>query len=107
MKDALERELLLQIKRNWSKDEVVKALLLDKRMIEEKLGIVKSEFEEVKYKNRLLQIAIENYQTKIISLEGQVKSMRNTKKKYELQAIEWRDKYYSLKNMDNETTNGS
>jgi predicted nuclease with TOPRIM domain len=50
----LKRELLLQIKRNWSENEIISLLMKENKSLKFHIGELKSELDELKdkYKNR-------------------------------------------------------
>lgn len=98
--DYQDREVLLQIKRNFTSNETIKHLMNENKRLQLEIGVLKSEVQEL---NHVLSETIRK-KTKverdeyINSILGQLDSQRTKKNEYKKQMTEWRDKYYSEKN---------
>ena len=98
--DYQDREVLLQIKRNFTSNETTKHSMNEIKRLQLELGVLKSEVQEL---NHVLSETIRK-KTKverdeyINSILGQLESQRTKKNEYKKQMTEWRDKYYGEKN---------
>jgi len=97
-KDYINRESLLQIKRNWSENEVISLLMKENKSLKFRIGELISELDELKdtQKNKINEYKKDDY---VKSLLDEINRHREKKNNYEKQMIEWRNKYYSLKNL--------
>lgn len=97
IKDYINRETLLQIKRNWSENEVISLLMKENKSLKFRIGELISELDELKdtQKNKINEYKKDDY---VKSLLDEINRHREKKNNYEKQMIEWRNKYYILKN---------
>lgn len=101
-----DREVLLSLKRRYSKDETV--ALLNKRLAEVEFenGILKSELAELKHELHSAKesVIIEGTKTKkmwlkddlIVQYEYQLKAANKKVKEYQKKLNEWRDRCFNL-----------
>jgi hypothetical protein len=90
-----DSDILLPIRRAFSKDEAVSHVMDVNRQLMQEIGVLKSEIEELKY---LMSLKSKTERDQYISgLLAQTESMRRTKNEYKRQMIEWRNKYYETK----------
>jgi pheromone shutdown protein TraB len=96
-KEYIDREILLQVKRNWSNNEILTHLSNENAYLEFKVGELKSELDELKdkYENKIKEYRKDDY---IKSLLKEIARQREKKNEYKNQMIDWRNKYYSEKN---------
>lgn len=102
MKPYTDREVLLQIKRNYSKDEVVADLHRQLKEYGVQVGILQSEIEELKFENeKLRSLGKLNRQEEYTkNLLIQLKGERDRKNKFKRNAELWMTKYYQLLNFN-------
>jgi pheromone shutdown protein TraB len=96
-KEYIDREILLQVKRNWSDSEIITHLTNENKSLEFKVGELKSELDELKdkYENKIKEYRKDDY---IKSLLKEIARQREKKNEYKKQMIDWRNKYYGEKN---------
>lgn len=106
--------ILLKIRRQFSKDESVAALLKIVSELEMDIGVLKSEKDELRYLfNKAKHVVItEEFKTKkawakdelVTLLTEQLKSKQANNTKINKSMVDWRNKYFSLlakQNKDN------
>jgi chromosome segregation ATPase len=107
--DFIERETLLQVKRNWSEHEIIKQLMEQNKTLEFRIGELKSEIEEVRFQNNELIKELNEYKKTnkhkkqkaeyrkedyIKELLNRISYLRDKKNEYKKMVTEWRNKYY-------------
>jgi chromosome segregation ATPase len=105
--DFIERETLLQVKRNWSDHEIIKQLIEKNKTLEFRIGELKSEMEEIKSQNNELIKELSEYKKKnkkkkseyrkedyVKELLNRISYLREKKNEYKKMVIVWRNKYY-------------
>ncbi len=90
-----DSDILLPIRRAFSKDEAVSHVMDVNRQLMLEIGVLKSEIDELKH---LLSLKSKTERDQYISgLLAQIESMRRSKNEYKRQLIEWRNRYYETK----------
>ena len=106
MKTFVEREVLLQVKRVYNKDEVICELNRQLKEYGVKVGILESQIAELEDENKLLKeesLLYQDIQTKGLSkknrrLERDIIKEKEISLKFQKEAQFWMTKYINYKN---------
>lgn len=97
-----EREVLLQIKRQYSKDELLQSvcdMLNRERELSRRMAVqVMAMGSEISSLRSKFNELVDEYDTYTQDLRNQIARHRNKKNYYKRQMIEWRNKYHSKLN---------
>lgn len=97
-----EREVLLQIKRQYSKDELLKSvcdMLNRERELNRRMAVqVMAMGSELNVLRSVVKELKDEYDTYTQDLRNQIARHRTAKNEYKRQMIEWRNKYHSKLN---------
>ena len=97
MKPYIDREVLLQVKRVYSKDEIVADLNRQLKEYGVKVGILESYITELEDENkRLKKNGDKNRQDEyVLNLKGTIQQLLKAKQKYKAESERWMAKFYS------------
>lgn len=93
MKTYVDREVLLQVKRIYSKDEIIADL---NRQIKEygvKVGILESQIAELEDENKALRLNRQDEYVK--NLKDTIEQLLKAKQKYKAESKRWMVKFYT------------
>lgn len=103
-----DEAILLKIKRQFSKDESIHALLKIISEVRIENGILKSELSEAKTENNKIKNSVKQHGTKLkkewlrdevfAELKKNIAKKSENEKRLQRQVNEWREKYFNLIN---------
>jgi hypothetical protein len=97
MKKYVDREVLLQVKRVYSQDEIITDLHRQLKEYGVKVGILESQIAELEDENKLLRKNGErNRQDEYVkNLKGTIEQLLKAKQKYKAESERWMGKFYT------------
>ena len=97
MKTYVDREVLLQVKRIYSQDEIIADLHRQLKEYGFKVGILESQIAELEDENKALRKnGILNKQDEYVkNLKGTIKQLLKAKQKYKAESERWMRKFYT------------
>jgi hypothetical protein len=97
MKEYVDREVLLQVKRVYSQDEIIADLHRQLKEYGVKVGILESQIAELQDENKLLRKNGErNRQDEYVkNLKGTIEQLLKAKQKYKAESERWMGKFYT------------
>jgi len=97
MKTYVDREVLLQVKRIYSQDEIITDLHRQLKEYGIKVGILESQIAELEDKNKALRKnGVLNKQDEYVkNLKGTIKQLLKAKQKYKAESERWMGKFYT------------
>lgn len=97
MKTFTEREVLLQVKRIYSKDEIIAELNRQLKEYGFKVGILESQIAELEDENKALRKnGVLNRQDEYVkNLKGTIQQLLKAKQKYKAESERWMGKFYT------------
>ena len=93
MKTYVDREVLLQVKRIYSKDEIIADLHRQLKEYGVKVGILESQIAELEDENKALRINRQDEYVK--NLKGTIQQLLKAKQKYKAESKSWMLKFYT------------
>ena len=93
MKTYVDREVLLQVKRIYSKDEIIADLHRQLKEYGVKVGIMESQIAELEDENKALHINRQDEYVK--NLKGTIQQLLKAKQKYKAKSEKWMGKFYT------------
>lgn len=102
MKTFVDREVLLQVKRIYSQDEIISDLHRQLKEYGVKVGILESQIYELEDENKILRKNGErNRQDEYVkNLKVTIEQILKAKQKYKAESERWMWKYYELLNQN-------
>jgi len=97
MKTYVDREVLLQVKRIYSQDEIIADLHRQLKEYGFKVGILESQIAELEDENKALRKnGVLNRQDEYVkNLKGTIKQLLKSKQKYKAESERWMGKFYT------------
>ena len=97
MKTYVEREVLLQVKRIYSQDEIIADLHRQLKEYGVKVGILESQITELEDENKALRKnGVLNRQDEYVkNLKGTIQQLLKAKQKYKAESKSWMLKFYT------------
>jgi hypothetical protein len=97
MKEYVDREVLLQVKRVYSQDEIIADLHRQLKEYGVKVGILESQIAELEDENKMLRKNGErNRQDEYVkNLKGTIEQLLKAKQKYKAESERWMGKFYT------------
>jgi len=97
MKTYVDREVLLQVKRIYSQDEIIADLHRQLKEYGFKVGILESQIAELEDENKALRKnGVLNRQDEYVkNLKGTIKQLLKSKQKYKAESERWMEKFYT------------
>lgn len=93
MKTYVDREVLLQVKRIYSQDEIIADLHRQLKEYGFKVGILESQIAELEDENKVLR---HNRQDEYVkNLKGTIQQLLKAKQKYKAESERWMGKFYT------------
>ena len=93
MKTYVDREVLLQVKRIYSQDEIIADLHRQLKEYGVKVGILESQISELEDENKALRLNRQDEYVK--NLKGTIQQLLKAKQKYKAESERWMDKFYT------------
>lgn len=93
MKTYVDREVLLQVKRIYSKDEIIADLHRQLKEYGVKVGILESQITELEDENKALRLNRQDEYVK--NLKGTIQQLLKAKQKYKAESKSWMLKFYT------------
>jgi hypothetical protein len=93
MKTYVDREVLLQVKRIYSQDEIIADLHRQLKEYGVKVGILESQIAELEDENKSLRINRQDEYVK--NLKGTIQQLLKAKQKYKAESEKWMGKFYT------------
>ena len=93
MKTYVDREVLLQVKRIYSKDEIIADLHRQLKEYGVKVGILESQISELEDENKALRLNRQDEYVK--NLKGTIQQLLKAKQKYKAESERWMGKFYT------------
>lgn len=93
MKTYVEREVLLQVKRIYSQDEIIADLHRQLKEYGVKVGILESQITELEDENKALRLNRQDEYVK--NLKGTIQQLLKAKQKYKAESKSWMLKFYT------------
>ena len=93
MKTYVDREVLLQVKRIYSKDEIIADLHRQLKEYGVKVGILESQITELEDENKALSLNRQDEYVK--NLKGTIQQLLKAKQKYKAESKSWMLKFYT------------
>ena len=93
MKTYVDREVLLQVKRIYSQDEIIADLHRQLKEYGVKVGILESQIAELEYENKSLCINRQDEYVKNLKLT--IQQLLKAKQKYKAESERWMGKFYT------------
>ena len=93
MKTYVDREVLLQVKRIYSQDEIIADLHRQLKEYGVKVGILESQIAELEDENKALRINRQDEYVK--NLKGTIQQLLKAKQKYKAESERWMGKFYT------------
>lgn len=93
MKTYVDREVLLQVKRIYSQDEIIADLHRQLKEYGVKVGILESQIAELEDENKSLRINRQDEYVK--NLKGTIQQLLKAKQKYKAESERWMGKFYT------------
>ena len=93
MKTYVEREVLLQVKRIYSQDEIIADLHRQLKEYGVKVGILESQITELEDENKALRLNRQDEYVK--NLKGTIQQLLKAKQKYKAESERWMGKVYT------------
>ena len=93
MKTYVDREVLLQVKRIYSKDEIIADLHRQLKEYGVKVGILESQIAELEDENKALCLNRQDEYVK--NLKGTIQQLLKAKQKYKAESKSWMEKFYT------------
>jgi hypothetical protein len=95
MKTYIDREVLLQVKRIYSQDEIIADLHRQLKEYGVKVGILESQIAELEDKNKMLCITRQGLYEYAKKLKGTIQQLLKAKQKYKAESERWMGKFYT------------
>lgn len=97
MKTYVDREVLLQVKRIYSQDEIIADLHRQLKEYGVKVGILESQIAELEDENKALRKnGVLNRQDEYVkNLKGTIQQLLKAKQKYKAESERWMGKFYT------------
>jgi hypothetical protein len=97
MKTYIDREVLLQVKRIYSQDEIIADLHRQLKEYGFKVGILESQIAELEDENKALRKnGVLNRQDEYVkNLKGTIQQLLKAKQKYKAESERWMVKFYT------------
>jgi regulator of replication initiation timing len=93
MKTYVDREVLLQVKRIYSQDEIIADLHRQLKEYGVKVGILESQISELEDENKALRLNRQDEYVK--NLKGTIQQLLKAKQKYKAESERWMGKFYT------------
>jgi regulator of replication initiation timing len=93
MKTYVDREVLLQVKRIYSQDEIIADLHRQLKEYGVKVGILESHISELEDENKALRLNRQDEYVK--NLKGTIQQLLKAKQKYKAESERWMGKFYT------------
>jgi regulator of replication initiation timing len=93
MKTYVDREVLLQVKRIYSQDEIIADLHRQLKEYGIKVGILESQIAELEDENKSLRLNRQDEYVK--NLKGTIQQLLKAKQKYKAESERWMGKFYT------------
>lgn len=93
MKTYVDREVLLQVKRIYSQDEIIADLHRQLKEYGVKVGILESQITELEDENKALRLNRQDEYVK--NLKGTIQQLLKAKQKYKAESKSWMLKFYT------------
>jgi regulator of replication initiation timing len=93
MKTYVDREVLLQVKRIYSQDEIIADLHRQLKEYGVKVGILESQISELEDENKALRLNRQDEYVK--NLKGTIQQLLKAKQKYKAESEKWMGKFYT------------
>jgi hypothetical protein len=93
MKTYVDREVLLQVKRIYSQDEIIADLHRQLKEYGVKVGILESQIAELEDENKALCLNRQDEYVK--NLKGTIQQLLKAKQKYKAESERWMGKFYT------------
>lgn len=97
MKTFVDREVLLQVKRIYSKDEIISDLHRQLKDYGVKVGIMESQIAELEDENKRLRKngSVNRQDDYVKNLKVTIDELLKSKQKYKAESERWMSKFYS------------
>jgi regulator of replication initiation timing len=93
MKTYVDREVLLQVKRIYSQDEIITDLHRQLKEYGVKVGVLESQIAELEDENKVLRLNRQDEYVK--NLKGTIQQLLKAKQKYKAESERWMGKFYT------------
>ncbi len=93
MKTYVDREVLLQVKRIYSQDEIIADLHRQLKEYGVKVGVLESQIAELEDENKALRLNRQDEYVK--NLKGTIQQLLKAKQKYKAESEKWMGKFYT------------